>query len=65
MHLDMDINYFALCVAKVSRKKLQVQPLPVKGNVSVPKVNDMTHCAKLLAHYSLKKSWMTFLDSTK
>ena len=78
MHLDIGINHLASCVAKILTKKLQfhaffgstvlhrdVQPLPVKGDVSVPKASKMTLLRQLFAHDILKKSWMTFSVSTK
>jgi hypothetical protein len=49
MHLDMDFNHFASAVAKVSIRKLPLQAF----------------LRQLLAHYVLKKSWMTFSVSTK
>jgi len=78
MHLDMGIIHLASYVANILTRKLQyhaffcstllhrdVQPLPVKGNASVPKASEMTFLRQLLAHDILKKSWMTFLISIK
>jgi len=77
MHLDVDSNHLALYVAKVPIVQLphqaffweiklhrDVQPLPVKGNASVPEASKMTLLRQLLAHDVLKKSWMTFSVST-
>ena len=73
MHLDMGFNHLASFVTKVLIRKLSlqaffwsttlhkdVQPLPIKGNASVPKASEMTLLRQLLAHDKLKKSWLTF-----
>jgi hypothetical protein len=78
MLLDMGFNHLACFVTKVLIRKLSlqsffwsttllrdVQPLPVKGNTSVPKASEMTLLRQLLAHDILKKSGMTFSVSTK
>jgi len=44
---------------------MDVQPLPVKGNASVLKANEMTLSRQLLAHDILKWSWMTIAGSGK
>jgi hypothetical protein len=76
MHHDMDFNHLPSTVTKRPTRKpplqaffwsttlhTDVQPLPVKGNASLPKESTMAFLRQLLAPDVIKKSGMTFLLS--